>query len=287
MTLLQALILGLLQGVSELFPISSLGHSILLPALFGWNIQHDDPYFLNFLIATHLATAIVLLAFFWRDWIRILRGMYRSLFARRLERRDTYAKLGWLLVAGTVPAGLLGLLLEHPLRELFRSAQVAAFFLIINGCILLAAEWLRRRILHHDGIADRTADDHIVRLSIREAVSIGAIQSLALIPGISRSGSSMVGGLRFGLNYEEAARFSFLLATPIIGAAAVLKLPELFTPDAHAHIAPIIAGSIASAVSAYLAVRFLTKFFHNRTLRPFAMYCIAAGIVASIILAIR
>ena len=141
----QAIVLGLLQGFSELFPISSLGHSVILPSLLGWNIHQNDPYFLSFLVATHLATAIVLLGFFWRDWVRIVKGIGRSLRDREIAADDTDAKLGWLLVIGTIPAGLLGLLLEHKLRHIFTSAQSAAFFLMLNGLLLYGAELLRRR----------------------------------------------------------------------------------------------------------------------------------------------
>src|SRR5213079_80782 len=141
----QAVVLGLLQGVSELFPVSSLGHSVILPRLLGWNIHQNDSYFLTFLVATHLATAIVLLGFFWRDWVRILRGLGRSLREREIAAEDTDAKLGWLLVVGTIPAGILGLLLEHKLRTVFASPTSAAIFLFVNGWILYGAERLRRR----------------------------------------------------------------------------------------------------------------------------------------------
>ena len=223
----QAIVLGLLQGVSELFPISSLGHSVVLPRIFGWDIHQDDDYFLSFLVATHCATAIVLLFFFLKDWVQIVKGLGRSLRDRYIGQDDTYAKLGWLLVVGTIPAGLLGLLLEHPLRTLFASTQTAAIFLFVNGLMLFGAEALRRRApvrseqgMHSDEVIAST-------LTFRSAIGIGAAQALALIPGLSRSGASMGGGLLAGLSNEEAARFAFLLATPIIGAAGLLKLPEL------------------------------------------------------------
>ena len=144
-TYFQAIVLGLLQGFSELFPISSLGHSVILPQLLGWNIHQNDEYFIAFLVATHLATALVLLGFFWRDWVRILRGIGRSLRDRGIAEDDPDAKLGWLLVVGTVPAGLLGLLFQDSLRTVFASAQSAAFFLMLNGVMLYGAERLRRR----------------------------------------------------------------------------------------------------------------------------------------------
>jgi undecaprenyl-diphosphatase len=215
----QAVLLGLLQGFSELFPISSLGHSVILPRLLGWNIHQNDSFFVTFLVATHLATALVLLWFFRRDWARILRGLGRSLRDRQIGADDTDAKLGWLLVVGSVPAGLLGLVLEHPLRDLFASAQSAAAFLCLNGLLLLGAERLRRRapIAAPEGLQ---SDAVIARSqSFGAALGIGSAQALALVPGLSRSGAAMGGGLLFGLSNEEAARFAFLLATPIIAAA--------------------------------------------------------------------
>src|SRR5262249_13466760 len=201
-----------------------LGHSVILPSLFGWNIHQNDSYFLTFLVATHLATATVLFLFFWRDWMRIFRGMGRSLRQREIAADDTDAKLGWLLVVGTIPAGLLGLLLEHSLRSLFASPASASFFLMLNGLMLAGAEALRRRAPQTD-----TDDDTRIakQVGFPQAGLVGAAQALALIPGFSRSGAAIGGGLLVGLSHKDAARFAFLLATPIIGAAAVLKLPEL------------------------------------------------------------
>src|SRR5947207_6843411 len=218
----QGAMLGLLQGVSELFPVSSLGHSVILPKLVGWNIHQNDKFFITFLVATHLATALVLLFFFRSDWARILKGLGRSLRDRGIAPDDTDAKLGWLLVVGTIPAGLLGLLLEHKLRSVFASPQSAAIFLFINGFLLYGAELLRRRApqAEHGDPDERIAR----RVSFRSAFTVGAAQALALIPGFSRSGATMGGGLLVGLSNEDAARFAFLLATPIIGAAAALKL---------------------------------------------------------------
>ena len=223
----QAIVLGLLQGVSELFPISSLGHSVSFPRVFGWNIHQNDDYFLSFLVATHCATAIVLFFFFLKDWVRILRGLGRSLRDRYIDPGDTDAKLGWLLVVGTIPAGLLGLLLEHPLRTLFASTETAAIFLFINGADAVRRESLRRAPADPRRRRGRLRRGIARTLSFREALGIGTAQALALIPGLSRSGASMGGGLIAGLSNEEAARFAFLLATPIIGAAGVLKLPDL------------------------------------------------------------
>jgi undecaprenyl-diphosphatase len=282
----QAIVLGLLQGVSELFPISSLGHSVVLPRILGWDIHQNDDYFLSFLVATHCATAIVLLFFFIRDWARIVKGLGRSLRDRYIDPEDTDAKLGWLLVIGTIPAGLLGLILEHPLRTLFASTQTAAIFLFVNGLMLFGAEALRRRApvrseagIHSDEVIART-------LSFRQSLGIGAAQALALIPGLSRSGASMGGGLLSGLSNEEAARFAFLLATPIIGAAGVLKLPELLGSQGDHVRGQALVGALGAAITAYFSVRFLLRFFETNRLTPFAVYCCAVGAILSIAFAL-
>jgi undecaprenyl-diphosphatase len=278
----QAVILGLLQGFSELFPISSLGHSVILPRLLGWNIHQNDSFFVTFLVATHLATALVLLGFFRHDWARIFRGLGRSLRDREIGD-DVDARLGWLLVVGTVPAGLLGLLLEHALRHLFASGRSAAFFLILNGVLLYGAERLRRRAPVVDHVDDPGSDRRIARrVSWRAALGIGTAQALALVPGFSRSGATMGGGLLVGLSNEDAARFAFLLATPIIGAAAALKLPDLFGSSGNGVRGPALVGALCSAVTAYLAVRFLMRFFETNRLTPFAVYCVLAGIAVSV-----
>jgi undecaprenyl-diphosphatase len=273
----QAVILGLLQGVSELFPISSLGHSVILPGLLGWDIHQNDKYFITFLVATHLATALVLLGFFWRDWVRIVEGLGRSLRDRGIDPADADAKLAWLLVVGTIPAGILGLLLEGKLRHVFASPRSAAFFLILNGFMLYGAELLRRR-------APQTGEDDDARIARQVgwggAFGIGAAQALALIPGFSRSGATMGGGLLAGLSHKDAARFAFLLATPIIGAAAILKLPELFGSEGNGVRGQALVGALCSAVTAYLAVRFLMRFFETNRLTPFAIYCALAGAAA-------
>ena len=279
----RAVILGLLQGVSELFPVSSLGHSVILPRLLGWNIHQNDKYFVTFLVATHLATALVLLGFFRRDWVRIVKGLGRSLRDRGIDPDDTDAKLGWLLVVGTIPAGILGLLLEHKLRHAFASATSAAAFLMANGLLLYGAELLRRR-------APQTADDDDTRIARqvgwRGAFLVGAAQAIALIPGFSRSGATMGGGLLVGLSNKDAARFAFLLATPIIGAAAILKLPELFGSAGNGVRGQALVGAACSAVTAYLAVRFLMRFFETKTLTPFAVYCFFAGLAATVYFAL-
>jgi undecaprenyl-diphosphatase len=276
----QAVVLGLLQGISELFPVSSLGHSVILPKLLGWNIHQNDSFFLTFLVATHAATALVLLGFFWRDWVRIVKGLGRSLRDREIRVDDQDAKLGWLLIVGTIPAGILGLLLEHKLRSIFASPQSAAIFLFLNGFVLYGAELLRRRAPEPE---QGDADERIARrVTYRSAFTVGAAQALALIPGFSRSGATMGGGLLVGLSNEDAARFAFLLATPIIGAAAALKLPELFGSSGNGLRGPALVGALCSAATAYLAVRFLMRFFETNRLTPFAVYCWAAGAAAAI-----
>jgi undecaprenyl-diphosphatase len=276
----QAVVLGLLQGVSELFPVSSLGHSVILPKLVGWHIHQNDSFFLTFLVGTHFATALVLLGFFWRDWVRIIKGLGRSLRDRQIAPDDKDAKLAWLLVVGTIPAGILGLLLEHKLRSIFASPQSASIFLLLNGFLLYGAELLRRRA----PVAETgDPDTRIVeRVGWKEAVGVGTAQALALVPGFSRSGASMGGGLLAGLSNEDAARYAFLLATPIIGAAAALKLPELLGHEGAGIRGQTLVGAICSAVTAYLAVRFLMRFFHTNRLTPFAIYCFLAGLAATI-----
>jgi undecaprenyl-diphosphatase len=279
----QAIVLGLLQGVSELFPVSSLGHSVILPSLLGWNIHQNDAYFLAFLVATHLATALVLLGFFWHDWVRIVKGLGRSLRDRGIAPDDTDAKLAWLLIVGTIPAGILGLTLEHKLRTIFASPQSAAIFLTLNGVLLYGAEMLRRRAPQTD-----VDDDARIakQLSFDKAFGIGAAQALALIPGFSRSGATMAGGLLSGLSNKDAARFAFLLATPIIGAAAILKLPELFGSAGDGVRGQALVAALCSALTAYLAVRFLMRFFETNTLMPFAIYCFCAGLACTIYFAV-
>lgn len=281
----QAVILGLTQGVAEPFPVSSLGHAVVLPKLAGWDIHQNDPFFLTFLVATHLATALVLLGFFWHDWVRIVKGLWRSLRMREIRADDVDARLGWLLVVGTIPAGILGLLLEKPLRTLFASPQVGAAFLIVNGVALLGFERLRRRPPRQgDYLGD--ADERIAHLSWRQAAAIGTSQTAALIPGISRSGFSMGGGLLVGLSNEDAARYSFLLATPVILAAAALKLPELLGSQGNGVRGPALVAGLCAAVTTFLAVKFLLRWFQTNRLTPFGIYCIALGTVCTLVFAL-
>lgn len=283
----QAIILGLIQGVTELFPISSLGHSVILPALFGWsNVvaaqSAKESFFLAFLVGLHVATALALAFFYREQWVRIVRGLLRSMRRRRVETSDE--RLGWLLVVATIPAGLVGLALEHPLRVLFATPVAAAGFLVINGFVLLAGERVRRRsevravVAAHERTA--TGDRRLDTLEFREAGVVGVAQVFALLAGISRSGITMVAGLVRGLDHEDAARFSFLLATPIILAAGVYKLGDLLGPNGDGVRGQVLAGSVAAALAAYVSVRFLSRYFRTRTLTPFAVYSLAVGLLA-------
>jgi undecaprenyl-diphosphatase len=279
----QAAILGLLQGVSELFPVSSLGHAVIVPHLLGWDIHQNAQYFLTFLVALHLATALVLLGFFWHDWVRIVKGLGRSLRDREIGDTDTDAKLGWLLIVGTIPAGILGLTLQDYLRKLFASPEYASIFLALNGLMLFGAEALRRRA----PVVAEDDDERIARtVGWWQAFVVGAAQSIALVPGFSRSGASMGGGLLVGLSHKDAARYAFLLATPIILAAAVLKLPDLAGSQGNGVRGPALVGALCAAAAAYLSVRFLMRYFETRTLIPFAVYCLCAGTAAAIYFAV-
>jgi undecaprenyl-diphosphatase len=280
-TTFQAIVLGILQGISELFPISSLGHSVILPRLLGWPIHQQDNFFLTFLIGTHFATALVLFFFFWKDWVKIIAGVVCSLKNREIGPNDADAKLGWLLIVATIPAGILGLLFEDQLRATFVTPQSAAFFLFLNGFLLLGAEYLRRKKAGQP--KEKDSDARIANLTFKQATIVGSLQAMALIPGFSRTGASIAGGLLVGLSHEDAARYSFLLATPIIGAAALLKLPDLASSKGQVILVPTLVGAFFAAIFAYLAVRFLTKYFETQKLTPFALYCLGTGLTTSLI----
>ena len=281
---LQAIILGALQGISEPFPISSLGHAVLLPKLLGWNIHQNDDYFLTFLVATHCATALVLFLFFLDDWKRIWFGFVRSVRGRATPR-DHDARLAWMIIIGTIPAGILGLALEHKLRTLFASPTSAAIFLTINGVLLLAVERFRRRP-PRPATARGTATSGSPRWASARRSAIGAAQALALIPGISRSGVTMGGGLLAGLSNEDAARYAFLLATPVIGAAGVLKLPELFGSAGDGVRGQALVGAIAAAITTWAAVKFLLSTSRPAASPRSAIYCVGAGIFCLIVFSI-
>lgn len=280
---LEAGVVGVLQGVTELFPVSSLGHSVLLPAVVGGSWQRDlsvsspeSPY-LAFVVGLHVATAVALLVFFWRDWLRIIGGFLTSIRDRTVE--TTEQRLAWLIVLATIPVGISGLLLEHTFRTVLGKPLPAALFLTANGLVLLAGERLRRteRPAGEPGDDDRGSDRRLAGLGFGRGTGVGAAQIAALAPGISRSGVTMVAGLARGLSHEDAARFSFLLATPVILAAGVLKLPDLFGPLGSSIHGQVALGSVLSGSAAYLSVRFLTRYFHTRTLTPFAIYSLVVG----------
>jgi len=386
-TYLQAFVIALIQGVTELFPVSSLGHSVLIPAWLGGSWQtlvtqssqqsSESSFYLAYIVALHCATALALMWFFRADWIRIIRGFFRSLPASvrltlqhrrlRLAVTDKDQRLAWMIIFATIPVGLTGIVLEHTLRVLFAKPGAAAVLLFANGLILLGAEAMRRSAVRqkrasaapgagrpaqalapagtpgtaaagapghaavpgypatpgygspgapgHPGGAGRAggrppaaagtgqpashrtpaggravadigaaerSDDRIARLSYAAGTLIGTTQILALLAGISRSGITMAGGLWRGLDHEDAARFAFLLATPVILAAGVLKVPSLLGPaGAHIH-GQAILGVIVCGIAAYLSVRFLLRWFQTRTLTPFAIYCLAFGALSII-----
>jgi undecaprenyl-diphosphatase len=286
----QAIVIGLLQGVTELFPISSLGHSVLIPAWLGWdhlvNAQSaDESFYLAFVVALHVATAIALFVYFREDWIAIIRGFIRTLQTRRLETPDE--RLAWLLIVATIPAGITGLALEHALRTLFAKPLAAAIFLTVNGLILLVGERVRRRatvrklvVAHPTSQSASEEGRRLDTLDFKEAGTIGVAQIGALFAGISRSGITMVAGLIRGLDHEDAARFSFLLATPIIFAAGVYKVPDLAGHLGDGIRGQALVGSLFAGIAAYISVRFLMRFFETRNLMPFAIYCLAFGAVS-------
>jgi undecaprenyl-diphosphatase len=285
----QAIVIGLLQGVTELFPVSSLGHSVIVPALLGWhsivNAQSkSESFYLAFLVGLHVATALALLWYFRADWARIIAGFFRSLGRRRVETKDE--RLAWLLVTATIPAGIAGLLLEHSLRVLLATPVAASSLLAVNGVVLAVGERARRRqevralaVAH--GVNEEGAR-RLDTLEFRESGVIGGAQVFALMAGISRSGITMVAGLLRGLDHEDAARFSFLLATPIILAAGIYKLPDLLGSNGDHIRGQVLVGSLFAAAAAYFAVRFLMRFFETQTLKPFAVYCLVVGITTAI-----
>ncbi len=335
LTYLQAGVIGLLQGITELFPVSSLGHSVLVPALIGGSWQHlvtenasgnseGSPY-LAFVVALHVATAAALLIFFRSDWARLIRAFLTTLRTRRIE--TSAQRLAWLIVAATIPVGIIGLALEHTFRTLFAKPLAAALFLTANGMILLAGERLRRRseqrtsrhqastkaepatvpltvpapatvpaqitVAPGGGTTIRHASarrgglvvaEHrsLDTLAYREAGVIGLFQTLALLAGISRSGITMVAGLLRGLDHEDAARFSFLLATPVILAAGLLKLPTLAGHAGDGIRGQVVLGALVAGIAAYLSIRFLVRYFETRTLTPFAIYCLLMGALCTV-----
>jgi undecaprenyl-diphosphatase len=346
LTYLEAAVVGLVQGVSEMFPVSSLGHNVLIPAIVGgsWasdlNVATPESPYLAFIVGLHVATAIALLIYFWRDWVRIIGGFFSSIRDRRVRTADQ--KLAWMIILATIPVGLVGLKFEHAFRVIFGKPILAGVFLAVNGVILIAGERYRTRAslaadaevaaeLDPAGRAEGAkfvevagvpsvaagtggqppagpasqpagarsrppgggqalrqreqagaiqADRRLAVMRYPQAIAIGTAQILALLAGISRDGVAMVAGMRSGLSREDAARFAFLLATPVILAAGALKVPDLMSPLGNGIRGQIVVGSVLSGIGAYLSVRFLLRYLRTRTLTPFGVYCLIAGLAS-------
>lgn len=292
-----AIVMGLLQGVTELFPVSSLGHGVIVPALLGWTDlvgpqSQSSSFYLAFLVGLHVGTAAGLLVYYRRDWVRVVRAFLTTLRTRRATTPDE--RFAWLLVLATIPVGLVGLLLEQRLREEFVKPLAASAFLLVNGLLLLGGEVVRRRTLEHRGAlrergrhvaatdADAGGFRHLDTLSYRRGTAIGSAQILALLAGISRSGATMVAGLLGGLDHEDAARFSFMLATPVILLAGLLKLPDLSGSLGDGVRYQTLAAAACAGVAAWASVKFLVRWFQTRTLWGFGIYCVLAGAACTI-----
>jgi undecaprenyl-diphosphatase len=346
LTYAEAGVIGLLQGITELFPVSSLGHAVLIPAIIGgqWaqdlNVSAAESPYLAYIVGLHVATAAAMIIFFWRDWMRIIGAFFASLWhviapepgTRRWELQGTDQKLAWMIILATIPVGIAGLLLEHTFRTVFSKPLLTSTFLFINGLILLSGERLRRRgaeaefhqvAMDQQMAAERhktavvadghgsvvggrhsagqralkqehaslavEADRRLVGVGFGNGIFLGAMQILALLPGISRDGIVMVSGMFRGLSRQDAARFSFLLSAPVILAAGVLKIGDLTGPLGADIRGQVIFGSILCFIGAYLALRFLVRYLSDpkRTLMPFAIYCMAAGLGCFIFLSVR
>jgi undecaprenyl-diphosphatase len=349
LTYAEAGIVGLIQGVTELLPISSLGHSVLIPALVGgqWakdlNVSAAKSPYLAFIVGLHVATAIAMIIFFWRDWVRIIAAFFASLGhvlrpaegTRRWELQNIDQRLAWMIIVATIPVAIAGALLQHLFTHVFSKPVLTAGFLFVNGLILLGGERLRRRGAGTEAeqiAADRAvardrqratvgagerddggrapgssgrhsaaprgfreaqlaleADRRLVGLGFGGGLLLGASQILALLPGISRDGIVMVSGMVRGLTRQDAARFSFLLSAPVIFAAGVFKLHDLTGPLGHGIRGPVLFGSLLAGIGAYLALKFLMRYLSDprRTLTPFAIYCLVAGLGSAIYLSVR
>lgn len=278
----QVLFIGLLQGATELFPVSSLGHAVVIPSLLHWSYRQSDPSFVPFLTLLHLGTAGALLVLYRRDWLCIVRGFVRAALSGRIRAPEE--RLAMLLLVGTVPAGAVGLVLEAPLKQLFATPRAAAAFLIANGAVLLGGELLRRRSERADVSREEQEGDFKAaeQISFGAAAITGVAQALALLPGISRSGVTMTGGLLAGLRHQEAARFSFLLATPIITAAGLLEVPQLF--ERPAPLLLYALSAVVAGAAAFLSARFLIRYFRSGRLDPYGWYCAGLGVLALVLL---
>ena len=269
--------MGLLQGASELFPVSSLGHAVLVPSLLHWSFKQSDPSFVPFLVLLHLGTATALLLLYREQWVAIVRGFFAA--AIRGQMKTESERLAMLLLVGTIPAAVLGVFLESRIKSLFASPDEAAGFLVLNGGLMLGFELMRRRA--ERGLSRREQESHFAeaeRISFRAAALVGACQALAFLPGISRSGVTIGGGLLAGLRHQEAARFSFLLATPVILGAGIVEVPQLFSTGVP--VAEYLAAALLSGIAAYASARFLLRYFRSGRLDPYGWYCIGAGLIS-------
>lgn len=320
LTWIQTLVLALLQGVTELFPISSLGHTVIIPGLLGWTTLVQSQTFLPIIVAFHLGTSIALVIYFWRDWLQVGKTLVKSVKEGEVKPgEETW--ISWLIIIGSIPAGILGVALETPLKDLFATPLIAASFLVVNGSLLFLGEALRRRAMQNSAPAYAGAANQMVprawestgsmggagsvavksrtvaplafasstgtsrsllSLSWKDALLVGLAQSLALLPGISRSGATMVAGLSIGLSHEDSAHFSFLLGTPLIAAAALLEVPQLAGVSGTTIIL-VIVGMILSGLAAYFSTKFLMRYFETGKLNPFAYYCWAMGGISLIL----
>jgi undecaprenyl-diphosphatase len=285
-TYFQAIVLGILQGATELFPISSLGHTVLFPTLFGWNSLVDaqsqsESFWLAFVVMLHVGSALGLLYYYRRDWVQIVRAFFHTLSTRRAVTGTE--RLAWLIIVASIPAGLIGIVFEHELRTLTAKPEIAAILLMVNGCVLFAAEWFRRRAQVRElAVSEGAKPDggrELDTLEYREALVVGVAQSTALLAGISRDGVTMGAGLARGLDHSDSARFAFLLATPIILAAGLFKLPDLLGHLGDGVRGQALVACAAAAVTAVFTVRFLVGYFKTRTLIPFAIYCLVFGLI--------
>ena len=289
MSFLQALFMGLLQGATELFPVSSLGHAVLVPSLLHWSFKQSDPSFVPFLVLLHLGTATALLVIYRSQWVEIIRGFFAAAFRGRIT--SDAERLAMLLLVGTLPAGVLGVYLESRIKSLFASPYEAAGFLIANGLLMLGFEVVRRRAERRAAVDDRPREEQEERfadaahISFRAAALVGACQALAFLPGISRSGITIGGGLLAGLRHQEAARFSFLLATPTILGAGLVEVPQLFSRSVP--VGEYVASAVLAGAAAYLSARFLIRYFRSGRLDPYGWYCIAAGLVSLALLTLN
>jgi len=267
--------MGLLQGATELFPVSSLGHSVIIPSLLHWSFKQSDPSFVPFLVLLHLGTAGALLVLYRSEWVAIIRGFFSAAFRGQIQT-DT-ERLAMLLLVGTIPAAILGVFLETRIKALFASPYEAAGFLIANGILMVAFEVLRRRAERRSSLQEDEFA-RAERISFRAAAIVGACQALAFLPGISRSGVTIGGGLVAGLRHQEAARFSFLLATPVILGAGLVEVPQMFSSGVP--IGEYLAATVLAGLAAYASARFLLRYFRSGRLDPYGYYCIAAGLLS-------